>query len=156
TRSQRDLVQSLSNQGVAACPADQAGIAPEEWRQLEGRIADFVRSATGRIAAARASYSDSMDLGPLEHNRERFRRFFRDKNEAKLDDYILKMNPENAELPSNHPLLSIGLSAPVLNVVSSYMNLWPKLIYTDAWFSIPVEHGKRIGSQQWHRDPEDR
>src|SRR5262249_52943370 len=62
----------------------------------------------------------------------------------------------NSTHPSNHPLLTIGLSAPVLHVVSSYMNLWPKLIYADAWYSIPMDPGKRIGSQQWHRDPEDK
>ena len=78
------------------------------------------------------------------------------KSEAKQDDYILKMNPENSVHPLSHPLLAIGLSAPVLHVVSSYMNLWPKLIYTDTWYSIPLDPGKRIGSQQWHRDPEDK
>ena len=66
------------------------------------------------------------------------------------------MIPENSVHPANHPLLAIGLSAPVLRVVSSYMGLWPKLIYTDAWYSIPMDPGKRIGSQQWHRDPEDK
>ena len=66
------------------------------------------------------------------------------------------MNPENSVHSSSHPLLTIGLSAPVLRVVSSYMNLWPKLIYADAWYSIPMDPGKRIGSQQWHRDPEDK
>ena len=66
------------------------------------------------------------------------------------------MNPENSVHPLSHPLLAVGLSAPVLRVVSSYMNLWPKLIYADAWYSIAMDPGKRIGSQQWHRDPEDK
>jgi hypothetical protein len=146
----------LATKGVAAASYGQAGIEAGDWRALQEKVGEFARLSNDRITAATASYSDNLDLGSLEHNRERFRRFFRDKGEAKLDDYILKMNPENAIHPSNHPLLTIGLSAPVLHVVSSYMNLWPKLIYADAWYSIPMDPGKRIGSQLWHRDPEDK
>jgi hypothetical protein len=156
TAAQRELVESLTTKGVAAASFGQAGIEPRDWSALQEKIAEFARLSTDRIAAATASYSDELDLGSLEHNRERFRRFFRDKSEAKLDDYILKMNPENSVQSASHPLLAIGLSAPVLRVVSSYMGLWPKLIYTDAWYSIPMDPGKRIGSQKWHRDPEDK
>jgi hypothetical protein len=156
TAGQRDLVESLTTKGLAVVSFEQAGIKFDDWSALREKIDEFARLSTDRISAARASYSDNLELGSLEHNRERFRRFFRDKNEAKLDDYILKMNPENSVHSSRHPLLTIGLSAPVLRVVSSYMNLWPKLVYTDAWYSIPIDPGKRIGSQQWHRDPEDK
>jgi hypothetical protein len=153
---QRELVESLTTKGVAAASFSQAGIESRDWSALQEKVDEFARLSTDRIAAATASYSDELDLGSLEHNRERFSRFFRDKSQAKLDDYILKMNPENSVHPLSNPLLAIGLSAPVLRVVSSYMNLLPKLIYTDAWYSIPMDPGKRIGSQQWHRDPEDR
>jgi len=156
TAGQRELVESLTAKGVAAAAYGQAGISSGDWSVLQERIDEFAHLSADRVSAAKVSYSDKLDLGSLEHNRERFRRFFRDKGEAKLDDYILKMNPENSVHSSSHPLLRIGLSAPVLGVVSSYMNLWPKLIYTDAWYSIPVDPGKRIGSQEWHRDPEDR
>ncbi len=156
TSAQRELVESLTTKGVVAKSFDLAGIESGEWSRLQEKVGEFARLSDDRITVATTSYSDKLDLGSLEHNRERFRRFFRDKSEAKLDDYILKMNPENSILPSDHPLLTIGLSAPVLHVVSSYMNLWPKLIYTDAWYSIPMDPGKRIGSQQWHRDPEDK
>jgi hypothetical protein len=152
TTGQRELVESLTT----AASFGQAGIEFGDWSALQQKIAEFANLSADRITAATASYSDKLDLGSLEHNRERFRRFFRDKSEAKLDDYILKMNPENSVLSSSHPLLTIGLSTPVLRVVSSYMNLWPKLIYADAWYSIPMDPGKRIGSQQWHRDPEDK
>lgn len=156
TVGQRELVESLTEKGVAAGSYDRVGIESRDWSGLQEVVGDFARQATDRIGAAAESYSDDLNLGSLEHNRERFRRFFLDKDQAKLDDYILKMNPENSVLPQNHPLLAIGLSAPVLHVVSSYMNLWPKLIYTDAWYSIPMDPGRRIGSQQWHRDPEDK
>jgi hypothetical protein len=156
TAGQVELVESLTAKGVAKASFDQAGIEFGDWSALQENIDEFARLSIDRITAATASYSDKLDLGALEHNRERFRRFFRDKSEAKLDDYILKMNPENSVHSSNHPLLTIGLSTPVLRVVSSYMNLWPKLIYADAWYSIPMDPGKRIGSQQWHRDPEDK
>ncbi|MGH9642978.1 MAG: hypothetical protein ACRD3Q_11170 [Terriglobales bacterium] len=156
TVGQRELVDSLTTKGVAAATFTRAGIEVGDWSALQEKVAEFARLSADRITAATASYSERLDLGPLEHNRERFRRFFSDKSEAKLDDYILKMNPENSIHSSSHPLLTIGLSAPILRVVSTYMNLWPKLIYADAWYSIPMDPGKRIGSQQWHRDPEDK
>lgn len=156
TAGQRNLVESLTTKGVATAEYDQVGIEHLDWSALQSVVGEFARLSADRISAATMSYSDNLDLGPLEHNRERFKRFFTDKSQAKLDDYILKMNPENSVLPQDHALLTIGLSAPVLRVVSSYMNLWPKLIYTDAWYSIPMDPGRRIGSQQWHRDPEDK
>jgi len=156
TAGQGELVESLTTKGVAAARFGQAGIEFDNWTALQEKIDEFARLATDLVTVATTSYSDKLDLGSLEHNRERFRRFFRDKSEAKLDDYILKMNPENSVLSLVNPLLTIGLSTPVLRIVSSYMNLWPKLIYADAWYSIPMDPGKRIGSQQWHRDPEDK
>lgn len=153
---QRELVSSLDAKGVATATVAEAGIAPGDWNALQKLVGEFASLSSDRVAAATASYSESLDLGGLEHNRERFRRFFRDKSEAKLDDYILKMNAENAVHRVDHPLLAVALSAPVLGAVSGYMRLWPKLIYADAWYSIPMDPGKRIGSQQWHRDPEDR
>lgn len=156
TSGQREMFESLKSKGVAAASYNDAGIDSGEWNALQKVVNEFARESTDRVSAATTSYSDAMSLGSLEHNRERFRRFFQDKGQAKLDDYILKMNAENSVLAQNHPLLGIGLSAPILRVVSSYMNLWPKLIYTDAWYSIPMDPGKRIGSQQWHRDPEDK
>jgi hypothetical protein len=156
TAGQKELLESLTTKGVAAASYSHAGIESGNWKALQDKVDEFARLSNDRIAVAATSYSDDLDLSSLEHNRERFRRFFRDKAEAKHDDYILKMNTENSVHPLNHPLLAIGLSAPVLHVVSSYMNLWPKLIYTDAWYSIPMDPGKRIGSQQWHRDPEDK
>jgi hypothetical protein len=156
TDGQRELLESLTTKGVAAASYGRAGIESGDWNALHDKVGEFARLSNDRIAAAAASYSGELDLGSLEHNRERFRRFFRDKSEAKHDDYILKMNPENSVHPLSHPLLAIGLSAPVLHLVSSYMNLWPKFIYTDAWYSIPMDPGKRIGSQEWHRDPEDK
>lgn len=150
------VVESLTTKGIAATSYGQAGIDSGDWCATQEKVGEFARLSMDLINAATASYSDNLDLGSLEHNRQRFRRFFKDKTEAKLDDYILKMNPENSIHPSSHPLLAIGLSGPVLHVVSAYMKLWPKLIYADAWYSIPMDPGKRIGSQQWHRDPEDK
>jgi hypothetical protein len=156
TPAQDAFIGALAAKGVALGSVQQAGVDAKEYGRLREGVEEFARCAADRVAAATASYSDGLDLASLEHNRERFRRFFRDKDQAKLDDYILKMNPENSVLGSDHPLIRIGLSAPVLHVVSGYMKLWPKLIYADAWYSIPLDVGKRIGSQQWHRDPEDR
>jgi hypothetical protein len=156
TPAEGTFIGDLTAKGVASGSVEQVGIDGNDYGRLRKRVDEFAGLAADRVAAASASYSDALDLASLEHNRERFQRFFRDRDQAKLDDYILKMNPENSVMRADDPLIRVGLSAPVLHVVSGYMKLWPKLIYADAWYSIPLDVGKRIGSQQWHRDPEDR
>ena len=76
TAEQKELVESLTTKGVAAASFGQAGIESGDWSALQERIGEFARLSTDRISAATTSYSDKLDLGSLEHNRERFRRFF--------------------------------------------------------------------------------
>jgi hypothetical protein len=64
--------------------------------------------------------------------------------------------PDEPLLAADDPFLRGVLAPPVLDVVNSYFGLWAKLMSVDVWYSIPHDIGRRIGSQKWHRDPEDR
>lgn len=71
-------------------------------------------------------------------------------------DYIVRMFGREATIEPDSPVLQLGLQRRLLDVVNSYLSLHGRLIYVDVWNTIPLVHdGPDMGSQRWHRDPED-
>ena len=57
-------------------------------------------------------------------------------------------------IPEDDPLLKVALDRNLLEVVSSYLGLWPCLYSVRAWLNVPTDEPPQV-SQLWHRDPED-
>ena len=57
-------------------------------------------------------------------------------------------------MPADDPLLKVALDRKLLEIVSSYLGLWPCLHSVGAWLNYPTGAPAQI-SQLWHRDPED-
>lgn len=57
-------------------------------------------------------------------------------------------------VPADSPLLRVALDEKLLEIVSSYLGLWPCLYSVAAWLNYPVD-APASKSQLWHRDPED-
>ena len=71
-------------------------------------------------------------------------------------DYIVKQWDSRPSLPPSDPWLRLGLAPALLDTVNSYLGLWSKLNYVDAWYTIPSPVDRKAqASQRWHRDPED-
>jgi hypothetical protein len=136
TEFQRDTLAELRARGIALVPQDRLGIAPNDWADLRRLVLEFARS---------------------DRVRDRIRDFPELARQRQLvgDDYMVKLFPEGPTLDLDHVLLRVGVSSALLDTVNQYLGMWGKLIYTDAWHTIPVDIGRRIGSQSWHRDPED-
>jgi len=50
----------------------------------------------------------------------------------------------------------IIFSKRLLNVVSAYLGMWPKLRYVDVWYNLEASKNEAsIDSERWHRDAED-
>ena len=137
TEAQRRIADELSRTGIAVTSAEALGLPEEARRALAAMLDEFVASEHVRAA--------------LSVDAESFSR-----RAPKGDDYMLKRFPEGPVIPASSPLLRVGLSPMMLGVVNTYLHLWAELTYTDLWHTIPVDIGRRIGSQRWHRDPEDR
>src|SRR2546427_5306683 len=137
TAVQRRVVDEMWKRGVAFVQHDELGMPPEVWTRLRALVEQFAMSDKG-----------------LEGIRRVPEEFARGK--LPFDGYMVKLNPEGPTLAADHPLLGTGLDPSMLDVVNSYLGLWAKLIYTDVWHGIPIDLGRRIGSQNWHRDPEDK
>ena len=133
---QRRVLEQLCSRGVAFVQQDELGVDAQQWGELRVLVEQFAAGTTVRDAIRRF---------PEEVNRP----------DVVADGYMVKLYPKRPMLPADHPLLRVGLDSQVLDVVNSYLGLWAKLIYTDVWHTIPIDPGRRIGSQNWHRDPED-
>jgi hypothetical protein len=71
-------------------------------------------------------------------------------------DYLVRLWDSKPSLPPDDPLLRLGLAPALLDTVNSYLGLWSKLNYVDAWYTIPSPVQRQaVASQRWHRDPED-
>ena len=52
------------------------------------------------------------------------------------------------------PLLKVALDKTLLEIVSAYLGMWPRLHAVGAWLNFPTEDDAKE-AQLWHRDPED-
>jgi hypothetical protein len=136
---QRRLVHDLCAIGIAFARYDDLGLDPEEWDRLSREAHRFAHSHKVSEAIRDQPATAASPPG--------------------ADAYLVKLLPQHPTFALNNPLLHIGLAPAVLDIVNSYLGLWSKLIYADMWHSIPIRDragSRRIGSQRWHRDPEDR
>jgi hypothetical protein len=69
-------------------------------------------------------------------------------------DFIIHLVSRLDELSKNDPILKVALDTKLLEIVSSYLGVWPQLYSVSAWLNYPTEDEAKT-SQLWHRDPED-
>ena len=104
------------------------------WAELQADVAPFVRQCEERVPDYRATRSPKKYI---------LRRFWS------------KKWPTH-HFPLDDPWLRVFASSAVLEIVNEYRGEWTKLYYLDNWFTMPFpESSERLGSQRWHRDPED-
>jgi hypothetical protein len=69
-------------------------------------------------------------------------------------DFLVDLVSFPAGMAPDDPLLKVALDRKLLDVVSSYLGLWPCLYSVGAWLNYPTDAAPEL-SQLWHRDPED-
>jgi hypothetical protein len=78
------------------------------------------------------------------------------------DDFLVRRwahaeSVDDSWIPSDSPWLRFAASDRLLDVVNSYRGVYTKLVGLDNMLTVPFPaSAKRIASQRWHRDPEDR
>ncbi|HTD52373.1 MAG TPA: hypothetical protein VK780_05060 [Thermoanaerobaculia bacterium] len=135
--AQHQVVRELRSEGVSLVSFTELGADGNQLGRLRETVDSFARSL--KVKEAIRNYAAVVAQGQMAY-----------------DAYIVKLNVEGPTFALDNPLLQLGLDPQILGVVNSYLGLWSKLIYADVWHSIPIDVGRRIGSQRWHRDPEDR
>jgi hypothetical protein len=130
--------------------ADAARVAEEltENGIVVGTIDHYV-SAEGHEAFLRAS---DLVLG-ISRSSE-VQSAITGENSAYKKDYLVHLVPPEQKHAPDSPLLRLALDEKLLEIVSLYLGMWPRLHSIAAWLNFPSpDHAKQ--SQLWHRDPED-
>ena len=79
------------------------------------------------------------------------------RKSVKKKRYLVRLYPENPLVEPDDLWLGLGVDARIVGVVNSYLGLFAKLSGFEVWYTIADTQERRpIGSQNWHRDPEDR
>jgi hypothetical protein len=68
--------------------------------------------------------------------------------------YLVNLLPWDHEHDVDGPVMRLALDPKLLETVSLYLGLWPRLHAIGAWLNFPTE-GDATEAQLWHRDPED-
>ena len=69
-------------------------------------------------------------------------------------DFMIHLVKYPDGIPVDDPLLAVALDRRLLEIVGSYLGLWPSLYSISAWLHYPTDAPAQQ-SQLWHRDPED-
>lgn len=77
-----------------------------------------------------------------------------DAGARKNKDYLVTLVDWKQEHGPDSPLLKLALDKKLLEIVASYLGMWPRLHAIGAWMNVPTENDAKE-SQLWHRDPED-
>lgn len=72
-------------------------------------------------------------------------------------EFVVRLHSYGVELDLDDPWFRACASRRMLDVANAYLAMWSKLEYVDMWYSVPQPEGaRRISSQRWHRDFNDR
>jgi Phytanoyl-CoA dioxygenase (PhyH) len=153
--AQRTTLERMLSDGIAVTHFDELVAEEGLWDALEADSAGFVAQAEERLAVPPEDSSDAVK-GGSEKDAYLIRRYPRISRRRSQQLAERGEAPADASLTLDDPLLRLGLSNAILDVVNAYRGLRTKLVDLDQWYTVPVgAQAGRIKSQKWHRDPED-
>lgn len=114
--------------------------------------ADTLLSAQGVEALRQAS---ALVFDEIRAEADQIRRIQEQGSNSELSkDYMIHLIPLRAPIEADSPFLKLALDPKLLEIVSSYFGMWPKLHQVGAWLNFPTPQ-EAHHSQLWHRDEED-
>jgi hypothetical protein len=127
------IARELTAQGIVVGPSE--GFLTEEGR---GALQD----ASSRILhTSRSEEVEAVVAGsPSVQDRQK--------------EFLVHLVSYPEGVAADDPLLKVALDRKLLEIVSSYLGLWPCLYSIAAWLNYPTDAPAQV-SQLWHRDPED-
>lgn len=155
TPVQQDTLERLMVDGIATTHVDQLLADQDLWSALVADGDGFVGQAEAQLSRPADEASETV-AGRSEKDAYLIRRYPRISRRRRQQMEGRGETPSDATLGLDDPLLRLGVSSAVLDVVNAYRGLRTKLVDLDQWYTVPVGGAAdRIKSQNWHRDPED-
>ena len=127
------IAQELSEQGIVVGPSNR--FLTEEGQQALGDAAVRV------LQASRTKDVDSVVSG-------------RAAASQRQKEFLVHLLSYGDGIRGDDPLLRVAVDQKLLEIVASYLGLWPCLHSVAAWLNYPTAAPPQM-SQLWHRDPED-
>ncbi len=127
------IASELTNEGIVIGPSDR--FLTEEGQRALGEAASRVLQ-TSRSEEVEAVVSGRASAGERQK------------------EFLVHLVSYPDGMQSDDPLLKVALDKKLLEIVSSYLGLWPCLHSVAAWLNYPTDAAPET-SQLWHRDPED-
>lgn len=137
SNAQNRVVEELHSRGISVIGVDELfGPNFELWNALNALAMDFEKS-------------DTVKHGIQEYGKN--------YHSADWKEYIIRLYPGKPTLNLTNAFVQFGIQRQMLDTVNAYLGLWSKLKGVNMWYTIPLpQTRKRVASQNWHRDPEDR
>jgi hypothetical protein len=144
--AQRKVLEDLKANGIATATFQDLFGGDPLWDELATDMAEFTRQAEEQ------SRVEADGDAPQSKDQFLIRRGRRREKELKQQG----VKPPFPRLPLDDAWLRYAMSGPILDIANSYRGMWTKLIDMDQWYTVPYGTDySRVGSQNWHRDPED-
>jgi hypothetical protein len=146
--------------------------ARERWRAASIQLSPIERRVTEELAHAGFAHVDVRELcagdgtwALVQQASEEWlasddvqarERAYIAAERHKGKDYLIRRYGRDAAVEWDAPWLRWAVHPSILNVTNAYLGMFSKVIYLDVWDTVPPrQQGPSIGSQRWHRDPED-
>jgi len=131
---QQRIVSDLDREGFSLLTFSELFQEDALWAEVEDQASQFVKETENGLATDR-------DALRVHAGKE----------------FVVRLLSYGVELGFEDPWFRACASRRMLDVANSYLDLWSKLEYVDLWYSVPQPaQGKRVASQRWHRDYNDR
>ena len=136
---QQRIVSDVDAQGYAVLPFSDL-VGAEVWSAVESHGDRFIQETEDALEREKQG-DESTQL----------------RRRAGKEFLVRAHSFEDVELGLDDPWFAACVSSRMLGVASGYLRLWPKLSYTDLWYSLAQpEATERVASQLWHRDFDDK
>ena len=126
-----EIAQQLAREGIAFGPS-------ENFLTKEGVLALAEASASILALSGSNDVQATIARGSSDYKKS----------------YLVNLLPWEHEHALDSPLIRLALDKKLLETVSLYLGLWPRLHAIGAWLNFPTD-GDASEAQLWHRDPED-
>jgi hypothetical protein len=144
---------------IEAFRANAPPLAPLQQHVLESLRAKGFASADVRALAGGDRWTELRDLVEpwlATEDMRKAERAYQTSEDRKWKDYLVRMFGRESRIPIGSPLIQLAAAPAILDVVNTYLGMFSKVLYVDVWNTVPLVHeGPNMGSQRWHRDPED-
>ena len=128
------ILAELRSEGCAIVRFEELFPEPQEWAAISEQAERFATESKAGLA------------GNKEALRVRAGK-----------EFVVRLHSYGVDLGLDDPWFRICVSRRLLDIANSYLGLWSKLEYVDAWYSVPQPEGaERVSSQRWHRDFNDK